>query len=48
VAYSESVISALVYDNYESSNEEFHTDVFLSFVLKDIELEIVNKNQLKF
>jgi len=38
MAYSEIFISALVYDNYESSNEEFHTDVWISFVLKDIDL----------
>jgi hypothetical protein len=39
VASSESVISAPVYDNYESSDEEFQTDELFSFVLKDIELD---------
>lgn len=39
VESSETVVAAPVYDNYESSDEEFQTDVLLPVVLKDIELE---------
>jgi hypothetical protein len=39
VESSETVVGAPVYDNYESSDEEFQTDVLLPVVLKDIELD---------
>jgi hypothetical protein len=39
VVSPENFISAPIYDNYESFNEEFQTHVLLSFILEDIELD---------